>query len=391
MMANVEKFTRAATGHMCAHYERAKGEDGEYIRFGNQNIDTEKSRHNYNLAPEHEGGQVEFIRRRTSEVKCLNRADVNVMCSWIVTLPKGVEKERAFFEETYLFLAERYGKENVVSAYVHTDEKQPHIHFSFVPVTVGKNGKEKVSAKEVLTKFELQRFHPELQAALEKSLGREVPILNGATAGGNRTVAELKAEQEAAKALEAAEDYAQKQEFYHEEAEKASQAAETVKGEVNTLRKTKDALQGQIDGLQARLLTEKEVIALKGQKTLTGALKGVSYEDYEALRRTAQRVGKVDAERDKAIERVKAAEKKAAAAEERAKQALNEKPSMKMQMENVTLRAKLDRMEKRLKQLLNYIPEQIRAAVQNILHDRDPFHREQQEHKQDRGMGGMER
>lgn len=382
-MANVEKFTRAATGHMCAHYERAKGEDGEYIRFGNQNIDTEKSRHNYNLAPEHEGGQVEFIRRRTSEVKCLNRADVNVMCSWIVTLPKGFTQEKAFFEETYRFLGERYGKNNIVSAFVHTDEKQPHMHFSFVPVTVGKNGKEKVSAKEVLTKFELQRFHPELQAALERALIREVPVLNGATAGGNRTVAELKAEQEAAKALEAAEDYQQKQEFYHEEAEKAAQAAETVKADVNTLQGKKKALQGDIEALQSRLLTEKEVMSMKGQKTLTGALKGVSYDDYEALRRTAQRVGKVDAEKDKAVKRAEAAEKKAAAAEEKAKQALTEKPSMKMQMENASLRARLERMERRLKQLLDFLPEQLRAAVHNILGDRDPLRRGQ---SKDRGM-----
>jgi len=218
-MANVDKFTRAATGHLCAHFERAKDDGGEYLRFGNQNIDAGRTPLNYNLAPDHEGGQVEFIRRRTSEVKCLNRADVNVMCSWIVTLPQGFEREKEFFGETYRFLEERYGHKNVVSAFVHKDENQPHMHFSFVPVVIGKNGKEKVSAKELLTKVELQRFHPALQTALERTLGEEVPVLNGATAGGNRTVAEMKAEEEIAQATEAANT--------------ARREAETVRGDVD--------------------------------------------------------------------------------------------------------------------------------------------------------------
>jgi hypothetical protein len=271
-MANVEKFTRAAIGHMCAHFQRAKGKDGEYIRFGNQNIDTEKSQNNYNLAPEHEGGQVDFIRQRTSEVKCLNRADVNVMCSWVVTLPKEFEPEKEFFEATYQFLSDRYGKENVVSAYVHMDEKQPHIHFSFVPIVLDKNEKEKVSAKEVLTKAELQRFHPELQAFLERVLNKEVPVLNGATAGGNRTVAELKADQEAARASESIQSSKQ-------EALVAANTAQKAREEVKSLESEKKALKSEIKALRGHLLTEVEVASLKGQKTIGGGLKGITYKE----------------------------------------------------------------------------------------------------------------
>jgi chromosome segregation ATPase len=370
-MANVDKFTRAATGHLCAHFERSKDENGEYIRFGNQNIDTEKTAQNYNLAPDHEGGQVEFIRKRTSEVKCLNRADVNVMCSWVVTLPQGFDNERDFFEETYKFLSERYGEKNVVSAYVHMDEKQPHIHFSFVPMVVGKNGKEKVSAKELLTKTELQRFHPELQRTLEHALGREVPVLNGATAGGNRTVAEMKAEEDVLRARETAEN--------------AAREAEKTLRDVEALQNQKNALQGDLEGLQAKILSVKEVNALKGRKTITGALKGVGYQDYESLRLTAKHVKKMESERDKANERAKAAEGKIAAAEQRVRQAQNEKPSMKMQMENATLKRRLERIEGWLRRLVEYLPEQLRVAVNNILRDQDPFKREQRQH-QDRGF-----
>ena len=366
-MANVDKFTRATTGHLCAHYERAQDENGEYIRFGNQNIDVDKTPLNYNLAPEHEDGQVEFIRKRTSEVKCLNRADVNVMCSWVVTLPHGFSRDREFFEETYKFLSEKYGEKNVISAYVHMDEKQPHMHFSFVPVVIGKNGKEKVSAKELLTKTELQRFHPALHTALEHALGLDVPVLNGATVGGNRTVAELKAEEAIIIAQEATK--------------RAKEQIETVEVEVNSLHERRDALQSDVEALQARVLTEKEVTSLKGQKTLTGALKGVSYKEYESLKLTASHVKQMETERDKAISRMKASEKQTLEAEERAKEALNEKPSMQMRIENAQMKARIERIETWLKKLLEQLPERFKGFIQNILRDREPFNQEQRQNR----------
>ena len=387
-MANVQKFTRATTGHLCAHYERAKDKDGEYIRFGNQNIDTEKTPLNYNLAPDHEGGQVKFIQQRISEVKCLKRDDVKVMCSWVVTLPQGFSRDRDFFQAAYDFLSERYGSKNVISAYVHMDEKQPHMHFSFIPVVVGKNDIEKVSAKELLTKIELQRFHPELQRALERVLDQEVPVLNGATVGGNKTVVEMKAEEEIRAAME--------------QASEAQKIAETVKGEVNILENKKESLQSDVDALQAQILTGREVNALKGKKTLTGALRGVSYEEYENLKKTASRVDTVEAERnkavkraqserDKAIERAKTAENKVAAAEQRARDAITESPPMKMQIENVELRHRLENIERWLKKLVSLIPEQFKTIVNNILRNRDPFPQEQQQsQRQDRGRGGMQ-
>ncbi len=117
------------------------------------------------------------------------------MCSWVITAPKELPKEElhAFFKASYEFMAKRYGEENVISAYVHMDETTPHIHFAFVPVTPDKKkGGYKVSAKEVIDKRELLVFHKELAKHLEKSLGHSVGVLNGATAQGNKTIAELK-------------------------------------------------------------------------------------------------------------------------------------------------------------------------------------------------------
>lgn len=194
-MANVLKATKGAVGHLCKHFERGLDSTGKLVKFGNQNIDSNKSHLNYNLAPQRNISQGEFIKQRCSEVYCLKRKDVNVMCSWVVTMPKDLPKhlEQDFFKETYKFLSERYGKENIISAYVHKDEVTPHLHFAFVPVTYDKRkDRYKVSAYEVINKTELQRFHPELQKHLENVLGCPVNILNEATKEGNKSIEELK-------------------------------------------------------------------------------------------------------------------------------------------------------------------------------------------------------
>jgi hypothetical protein len=53
---------------------------------------------------------------------------------------------RQFFEDTLEFVKAEYGAENIMYATVHLDEKTPHMHFGFVPLT--KDGR--LSAKEVL-------------------------------------------------------------------------------------------------------------------------------------------------------------------------------------------------------------------------------------------------
>ena len=127
-MAHAAKYTASASGHMLSHYDRSK--DGL-----SGNIDPSRTHLNYNLGPEREGSQLDFIHQRMSEVRCLKRADVNIMCDWVVTLPKyqwhdnnihmtpnKEQVERIFFERVYRFMADRYGEQNIISAYVHRDE-----------------------------------------------------------------------------------------------------------------------------------------------------------------------------------------------------------------------------------------------------------------------------
>lgn len=210
-MAHIEKYTRQQIGGLTRHFERYEKENGEYIQFCNQEIDTTKTHLNYNLAPEK--NQLEFIKKRTSEVKCLKRDNVNVMCSWVVTLPEPLqnddEKSKKFFKETYEFLENEHEEENVISAHVHLDETTPHLHFAFVPVVMDfdkKQGKEikKVSAKKAITRDYLNQFHERFDKHMTERFGYEIGILNGATENGNKKITELKletAQEELSKAL----------------------------------------------------------------------------------------------------------------------------------------------------------------------------------------------
>ena len=69
---------------------------------------------------------------------------------------------------------ERYGKENVISAYVHFDEVTPHMHYAFVPVVEDKKkGGYKLSAKSHNKK--LGTFHKTLATIMETGhSGRDV-------------------------------------------------------------------------------------------------------------------------------------------------------------------------------------------------------------------------
>ena len=188
-MAHLEKYTATAAGHMFAHYDRSHSSS-------TSNIDESRTHLNYNLAEKDQPlSCLDFLHKRMSEIKVLKRANVNVMCDWVVTAPEDLTEEElpVFFDECYKFLNARYGKENVISAPVHMDETSPHLHYNFVPVVKDKkNGKLKLSAKECITRKDLNTFHTDLTKHMTAVFGRDIGILNGATISGNKTIKQLK-------------------------------------------------------------------------------------------------------------------------------------------------------------------------------------------------------
>lgn len=209
---HVAKYTACGVANLIAHFERTHNESRSY---DNQNIDKDRTHLNYNLAEDGKTGYQKY-KDRLDNVYHINRADINTMVSIVVTLPKDYDGDpRTFFKDCKEFFDLRYGKENCVGAYVHMDEKSPHMHYVFLPVVpnkdYGKEGKTskeyqcRLNAKKVISKTELQRLHPDLQAFLrQKQPNRTINIINGEVAKnkGNRTVNELKAQDIERKAQE---------------------------------------------------------------------------------------------------------------------------------------------------------------------------------------------
>lgn len=249
-MAHVAKHTRGASGHMCAHYDRTAK------NISNENINPERTKDNYNLGPERDASQMDFINQRCGEVKCLNRKDVNVMCSWVVTAPKDLPQEdmKQFFETSYDFLKDRYGERNIVSAHVHMDEGQPHLHFAFVPVVMDQHkGIEKVSAKECVNRTDLQTFHKDLDNRMTEVFGRDVGVLNEATKEGNKSIEELK--------RKSATERLQEAEHATREAVEASRTLQDTQQRINDAEGELKRLESVLEGERVKI--ERERAALK--------------------------------------------------------------------------------------------------------------------------------
>lgn len=252
-MAHFEKYQAPALGNMCAHYERRPELERGYER---DNIDPGRTARNYNLAPER-GGQVAFIQGRIAELglKRAPRKDAVRMVDCVVTQPKSLDAGLgpAFFQACYDHMAEQFGPENVVSAYVHLDESQPHMHFAFVPVT--QDGR--LSAKSVLTRTMLKSFHTDLQKACEQALGVPVEVCLEEETRGNRAAkyVSLKEFQDGTARLESLRREA---ECIEAEIEQLEPTAQSIAGSLRTLSDGRSAgdreagLREACDGLRSQ-------------------------------------------------------------------------------------------------------------------------------------------
>lgn len=246
-MAALEKFSQKSMVNHLRHIER----EIEYPK--NADIDLKRSHLNYSLSPDRGMRSYEYLKKRLGELHYINRDDVKLLAGWVITAPKDLDRKqyRRFFYESYNFLSERYGEENCIKAIVHQDESgEAHMHFYFIPVVKNSGAKEKinpkikatlavkaehpeysyskiaevvgcsksavhkwlksgekiiaestkgekVSARDLLNRKELNSFHPDLQRYLTGK-GLNANVYTGVTRaqGGNITVEQLKAQRE---------------------------------------------------------------------------------------------------------------------------------------------------------------------------------------------------
>ena len=139
------KHKGGASKALSAHHERTK-------EFYASNPDIDKSRtvQNYHLIAPRWSYEQE-IRHRIRMAGCRVRKDSVKFVDTLVTVsPESAKAHEAempeYFKRAFNFLKERVGEENIISAVVHMDERTPHLHLCFVPLTKDK----RLSAKEIL-------------------------------------------------------------------------------------------------------------------------------------------------------------------------------------------------------------------------------------------------
>ena len=150
------KYKGPEIGHIEAHNERTKEKYAS-----NPDVDTSRSHLNFHLVTPQRKYRAE-AEKQIAEAGCRTRSDsVRVVEALVTASPeffKGKKKSevRAYFTEALGFIREHQDPKTIISAVVHMDEKTPHMHLSFVPLTADKrlSAKEIVGNKKKLTQWQ---------------------------------------------------------------------------------------------------------------------------------------------------------------------------------------------------------------------------------------------
>lgn len=140
------KYKGPEIGHIESHNERTKEKYAS-----NPDIDTSRSHLNFHLVSPKRKYRAE-AEKQIAEAGCRTRSDsVRVVEALITASPeffKGKKKSevKAYFTVALDFIQKHQLKDTIISAVVHMDEKTPHMHLCFVPLTEDK----RLSAKEIV-------------------------------------------------------------------------------------------------------------------------------------------------------------------------------------------------------------------------------------------------
>ena len=140
------KYKGPEIGHIEAHNERAKEKYAS-----NPDVDTARSHLNFHLVTPERKYRAES-EKQIAEAGCRTRSDsVRVVEALVTASPeffkdKKKSEVKAYFTEALDFIQKYQSKETIITAVVHMDEKTPHMHLCFVPLTEDK----RLSAKEIV-------------------------------------------------------------------------------------------------------------------------------------------------------------------------------------------------------------------------------------------------
>ena len=140
------KYKGPEIGHIESHNERTKEKYAS-----NPDVDTSRNHMNFHLVTPQRKYRAE-AEKQIAEAGCRTRSDsVRVVEALVTASPeffKGKKRSevKAYFTDALEFIQKHQSRDTIISAVVHMDEKTPHIHLCFVPLTEDK----RLSAKEIV-------------------------------------------------------------------------------------------------------------------------------------------------------------------------------------------------------------------------------------------------
>lgn len=160
------RFAKKKMGGVSAAYLHNERKKEAYK--SNPDIALDRSQDNYHLVQPKQNYRYE-VKQLITAAGCKVRSNSTVMVETLITaspefmndLPKKEQQE--FFSRAFEFISEKIGKDNIISAVVHMDEKTPHMHLSFCPITKDK----RLSAKTILgNQAQLSKWQTDFHAAM---------------------------------------------------------------------------------------------------------------------------------------------------------------------------------------------------------------------------------
>lgn len=312
----------------------------------------------------------------------------------------GGERAAAALKEFAESFQERNPHLRVFNMVLHMDEATPHLHVDFIPVATEQSRglSTRVSMKQALKQqgfVSLGRKQTEWNAWMEREKAALTEIAQAhefeiISLGGGRPHMDLPEYRAAAQRLEAVQEQVTAAE--HDMAE---------------LEKQRKALQGTVRWLQAAEKVRVDLEAIQPERTLTGAVRGVTVEQVEDLKAAAIRgtvaehdVRELKEENRQLRSRLPSVKEQLKEAEEQ-QRLLNENYDLRVEVEYLTesLNSERDFSSRLLEGigavldfLDRHLPEQFRPLVEKARELLPVPELQQPEQEQERGhtWGGME-
>ena len=271
LVLHMDKFKKDAIRGIQSHNRR------ERESHSNPDIDYSRSAGNYDLHESTSDSYAQAIQNRIDDLLMVKavRKDAVHLCGLIVSSDKsfftriGKDETRRFFEEATTYLTDFVGKENVISAMVHMDEKTPHMHFLHVPVTPD----GRLSANSIYTRASLKKLQTDLPIYLQSrgfEIQRGVEQKPG-SAKKHLDTREFKQQQEALAGLRS-------------EADAVAHEALLLIGEMAERRKQEEVLQEHLQSMEQQAREAEAILSDMPE------LPQVSLLNYKSVLKQAQAI-----------------------------------------------------------------------------------------------------